>query len=201
MTRLHILLAPMLWFALNLPAAAGKIPIAEISAYFNSLKLAEAPFTQVNADGTISTGRFFIHRPGRARFEYAPPDKGLVIAGGGQVAIFDPKSNTPPQQFPLARTPLGLILARHVDLARARMVVGYYSAGKTTVVVAQDPKHPDRGTIRLIFTAKPVALRQWVITNSAGERTTVKLGKLETRTKLSALLFSIPQEINRRFPE
>ncbi len=117
-----------------------------LSAYLNGLQTAEADFTQINADGTISTGRLYIKRPGRVRFEYTPPDKTLVMAGGGQVAIFDGGSNnSQPEQYPLARTPLNLILERNVDLGRRSMVVGHDYDGTATVVTAQDPEHPEYG--------------------------------------------------------
>ena len=39
------------------------------------------------------------------------------------------------------------------------MVIGHDSDGTTTTVLAQDPKHPEYGTIQLFFTDNPVALR------------------------------------------
>ncbi|SMX46313.1 LolA family protein [Actibacterium lipolyticum] len=181
-----------------LPAMAGKIPLSQISSYFNSFTTAEGEFTQVNADGTISTGTMFMKRPGRVRFEYAPPDDALVMAGGGQVAVFDPKSNQPPEQYPLKRTPLNLILERNVDLSRAKMVVGHTSDGNTTTVMAQDPEHPEYGNIQLVFSDSPVQLRQWIITDDSGSATTVILGDLETGVQLSARMFNIVQETEAR---
>jgi len=64
----------------------------------------------------LSTGQIYIKRPGRIRFEYNAPDNSLMIAGGGQVAIFDPRSNTRPDRYPLNQTPLSIILERNVDL-------------------------------------------------------------------------------------
>ncbi|MGP3696859.1 LolA family protein [Rhodobacter sp. NSM] len=198
MKTLRLILASLALLALALPAAAEKIPLSAISAYLNRLGSAEADFTQVNADGSISTGRIFIKRPGRVRFEYAPPDKSLVMAGGGQVAIFDAKSNQPPEQYPLSRTPLSLILASHIDLGRARMVVGHREDKNTTRVVAQDPAHPEYGTIEMVFTGNPVALRQWVITDDAGSQTTVILGEMKQGGNLPASLFSIQSEAAKR---
>lgn len=195
---LRFALAPVLSLALAVPAFAETIPLDELSRYLNSLKTAEAEFTQVNADGTISTGKIYINRPGRVRFEYAPPDKTLVLASGGQVAIFDPKSNQPPEQYPLARTPLNLILAENVDLSRARMVTGHTSDDKTTSVTAQDPEHPEYGTIRMVFTGQPTELRQWVITDDTGGQTTVILGDLKTGASYQPSLFSITIEADRR---
>lgn len=188
---LFILVAP-------LGAFAEQIALSKISAYLNSLKTASGAFTQINDDGSVSTGELLLKRPGRIRFEYAEPDNSLVMAGGGQVAVFDPKSNVPPQQFPLKRTPLGLILARNVDLNRSNMVVGHNFDGTTTTVIVQDPESPQLGNIALKFTNAPVQLRQWVITNDAGAQTTVILGALETGVRIGARPFNIVQEVEAR---
>jgi outer membrane lipoprotein-sorting protein len=193
-----LLLAPLVALALTLPAHAEKIGLESLSQYLNSLSSAETDFTQVNADGTISTGKLYIKRPGRVRFEYAPPDASLVLASAGTVAVFDAKSNQPPEQYPLTRTPLNLILAESVDLSRASMVVGHKADGTSTRVKAQDPQHPEYGTIELVFTADPVTLRQWVITNDAGEETTVILGEMKSGGNYPTSLFSITAEESRR---
>lgn len=180
--------------ALSAVPVAAQVSLAEIGAYFNAFRTAEAAFTQVNADGTISTGTLYIHRPGRVRFEYDPPADQLVMAGGGQVAVFDGKSSGGPEQYPLSRTPLSIILADQVDLSRERMVTAHTSDGTTTTVTAQDPQNPDSGTLRLVFTDDPVQLRQWVVTDGAGQETTVILGEMRTGGALSPRLFSIVQE-------
>lgn len=192
------LFAPVFVALMALPAQAEKISLAEISRYINSLTTAEADFQQVNSDGSTSRGRVVIRRPGRMRFEYGPPDRTLVLASGGQVAVFDGKSNQPPEQYPLARTPLNLILARNVDLTRARMVVGHAESGPFTVVTAQDPEHPEYGTLQMAFTANPVALKQWIVTDDAGGKTKVVLGPLKTGASYGSSLFSINTEASKR---
>lgn len=180
------------------PAMAQKIPLGELASYINSIQSAKSGFTQINDDGSITTGDIFIKRPGRARFDYAAPDNSLVIAGGGQVAIFDPKSNVPPEQFPLARTPLNLILGRNIDFNKSNMIVGHSEDGEATVVTVQDPAHPEYGNIQLKFTGNPVQLRQWVITNDAGQQTTVIMQSLEKTSSIPSRMFNIPQEIQAR---
>jgi outer membrane lipoprotein-sorting protein len=198
MNRRTALMAPLLALVFAPPARAELVPLADLSAYLNGLTTAEADFTQINADGSISNGRLYIRRPGRVRFEYAPPDRSLVMAGGGQVAIFDAKSNQPPEQYPLRRTPLNLILAETVDLGAAKMVVGHYEAEETTRVVAQDPEAPEYGTIELVFSRDPVALSSWIITDDLGNRTTIVLDRLVTGVDLPASLFNITQEVEKR---
>lgn len=174
-----------------LPAWAKPISLGDLSSYLNGLTTAEAPFTQINADGSISTGEIYISRPGKVRFQYAPPDGNLVIANHGSVAVIDSKSNQLPQQYPLKRTPLNLILAQNVDLGRANMVRDVHEDGVKTLVTAQDPEHPDYGTIQLVFTANPTQLRQWVITDEGGQQTTVVLGDMKTGISIPSKMFDI----------
>ena len=183
---------------LALPAQAQQLSLAEVSNYLNRLQTATGGFTQINGDGTISTGQIYIKRPGRIRFEYDPPDNSLVLAGGGSVAIFDPRSNAGPDRYPLNQTPLSIILARNVDLTRARMVTGHTSDGTTTTITAQDPERPEYGSIQMVYTANPVELRQWIVTDDAGQQTTVILNDLQSGGALSDNLFSI-QAAERSF--
>lgn len=198
MNRRTAILAPLVLLALAAPALADKLPLSALSKYLNGLTTVESDFTQVNSDGTVSTGKIYIKRPGRVRFEYAPPDRSLVLASAGNVAVFDSKSNQPPEQYPLKKTPLNLILGDNIDLARAKMVVGHRADGTSTRVTAQDPEHPEYGSIELVFTADPVELRQWVITDDLGQQTTVILGQMAKGKDYGASLFSISGEMSKR---
>ena len=172
-------------------AWADKLPLNNISTYLNGLKTVQGTFTQINDDGTVSTGTIYIKRPGRMRFEYNAPDTGLVVVSSNAVYIADSKSNQPPETYPLKRTPLSLILARNVDLARAGMVTGHDFDGTATVVTAQDPENPEYGNIQMKFTGNPVELRQWIINDGNGGQTTVVLGDLQTGGNLPNSLFDV----------
>ncbi len=178
--------------------AAEALSLDRISRYLNGLGSLKGAFSQINADGTISTGTLYMKRPGRVRFEYDPPEAALVMAGAGQLAIFDGKSNQPPEQYPLRRTPLHLILKRNVDLGVEAMVVDHRFDGIATSVSLQDPRRPDYGMIRLVFSGPPVELRQWVIAGSDGSETTVVLGDLERDVTLASSLFNISLEAEKR---
>lgn len=179
-------------------ASAQSLTLAQISAYLNDLQTAEGGFTQINQDGTLSTGQIYIKRPGRIRFEYNPPAESMVIASGGSVAVFDPRSNTGPERYPLNRTPLSIILAENVDLERARMVTNVVSDNTTTTVTAQDPDNPDYGSIQMVFTANPIELRQWIVTDDFGAETTVILNDLVAGAPISSVLFNIQEEIRKQ---
>jgi outer membrane lipoprotein-sorting protein len=198
MKHFRPLLAVLVLTLPGLTARADEVSLADLSAYLNSLTTAEARFEQTNADGSTATGRLILQRPYRARFEYDAPDQNLVLASGRMVAIFDAKSNQPPEQYPLARTPLNLILGPKIDLARSAMVTDHAEVAGMTHVLAQDPKHPEYGTIELVFSASPVALTQWIITDDMGGQTSVALHPLQTGGTYSNTLFSIDAETTRR---
>ena len=180
------------------PAFADVLSLGQISTYLNSLDTVQTRFVQTNPDGSRDTGTLSIKRPNRARFEYDPPNKALVIAGGGAVAVFDEWNRSDPDQYPLKRTPLNLILGANIDLSKARMVVDHKASGDRTLVVAQDPDHPDYGQIGLYFEQNPVRLAEWVIFNEMGEATKVQLDPFVEKSNLSTFLFSIPYETEER---
>jgi outer membrane lipoprotein-sorting protein len=179
-------------------ASAQQLSLAQISQYLNGLQTAQGGFTQINQDGTLSTGTIYIKRPGRIRFDYAAPDNTLVIGGGGSLAIFDPRSNAGPERYPLNQTPLGLILRENVNLDQAEMVTGVVSDGTTTTVTAQDPDHPEYGNIQLVFTSDPVELRQWIVTDDVGGQTTVIMNDMVAGGRVRDILFNIIAETRNR---
>ncbi|EAR49659.1 Putative outer membrane lipoprotein carrier protein [Oceanicola granulosus HTCC2516] len=186
-----LLLIPLIVAALATSGQAQQLSLAQISQYMNSFSTAQGEFTQINSDGTISTGTLLIKRPGRIRFQYNPPDRSLVLAGGGSVAVFDPQSDNNPERYPLSETPLKIILEQNVDFTRAGMVTGHGYDGTATTVTAQDPQHPEYGSIQLKFTGSPVELRQWIITDDAGQQTTVVLGDLAKNVAIGDINFNI----------
>ena len=188
----------ILCMVLASPVAAEKISLNEISSYFNSMTTAEAQFSQITDTGETSTGRLFIRRPGRIRFEYDPPEATLVVVGGGQVAVFDPKSRDEPLRFPLRHSPLNLVLEREVDLAQRDMVVAHFEVESQTAVTLQDPENPDYGFIQLIFNDNPVQLDQWVVQDNSGGQTHIILDSLTEGGKLSNMLFNIQHEMRKR---
>ena len=180
------------------PLLADILPLSTLSDYLNDLRTVEAEFTQINMDGSLATGAIYIKRPGRIRFEYDPPNDALVLAAGGELAIFDPKGDAGPETYPLSKTPLGLILADDLDLARERMVTAHRFDGTSTILGVQDPEHPERGKIALIFTGPKPQLRQWVIEDQNGDQTVVVLNDFVTGNELGDSLFNILLNTERR---
>ena len=187
--RLIVIFLPA--FFLSTAVWADKISLNALSSYLDGLRNVEAKFTQINADGSLSTGALYIKRPGRIRFEYDPPNDALVLASQGQLAIFDPNGNDVPESYPLSKTPLSLILADNINLSRESMVRGHQFDGTSTTLTVQDPEHPERGLIALVFTGPSPQLRQWVIEGQNGEQTVIVLNDVATDMPLNDNLFNV----------
>ena len=178
-------------FANSLPLFAEKLSIKALSNYLDGIRTLQSKFTQINSDGTLSTGSLFIKRPGRIRFEYDYPSEALVLASAGQLAIFDPNGNSAPEIYPLSKTPLSLILAEKVELVKNGFVKSHGFDDGSTILTIHDPQHPEQGFMELIFTGPDPQLRQWVVKGQNGDKTVVVFNNMATDISLSDRLFNV----------
>ena len=97
-------------------ASAEKFSLVELSNYFNTFDTFQADFHQLSDDGSIASGVILIKKPGRLRIDYERPEDLLILASGGQLAIFDPKGDPEPTSFPLNVTPFSIVLKSQINL-------------------------------------------------------------------------------------
>lgn len=172
-------------------ARAQGVDVSAIDAYLRGLRAAEGGFRQTNPNGSVQTGRFWLSRPGRMRFEYDKPAGAMVIADGVNVAVFDPKSTRVSSRYPLSRTPLSLLLRDDVSLREPGMVRGATRDGGEIDLTLVDPRAPNDGRLTLVFAEAPVALRRWVVTTKGGQSTTVELTGMTLGATPQRSLFNI----------
>ena len=84
--------------------------IERINAYFNNITNLQGSFEQVDSTDKRTTGRFYVQRPGKIRFDYAPPSGLRIIADGKNLAIEDSDLKTV-EKYPIQSTPFRLLLA------------------------------------------------------------------------------------------
>tara|TARA_B100000524_G_scaffold278516_1_gene155236 strand:- start:822 stop:1433 length:612 start_codon:yes stop_codon:yes gene_type:complete len=176
---------------------ADPYSLANISQYLKNLKILKADFSQINADGTISSGTILIKRPGRMRFEYYTPDKTLVLVSAGALAIFDPKGDDAPVTYPIKNNPISLILKGEVDLLNSGILENYKMSTGQAVVKIRDPEKPEHGSVELVFTGATPELEKFTVQNENGLSTSITLEDIEYPEKINDTLFSIQLEINK----
>jgi outer membrane lipoprotein-sorting protein len=162
-----------------------------ISLYLSSIQTLEGKFVQIAPDGSRTDGTFYIQKPGKVRFEYNPPSPIDVIADGSSVAVRNRDLATQ-DLWPLSQTPLRYLLADHIDLQHDTDVVSVSSDDKYVTVIIKE-KQVMVGTSRLLmmFDAKDLTLRQWIVTDPQGLDTTVSVYDLDPAAKPDPNLFVI----------
>jgi len=164
--------------------------IQRITDYINSFTSLQGEFTQVSPKGNLSRGIFYISKPGKMRFEYAPPNPFLIVADGKWLTIKN-RSKEKGDQFPLSETPLRLVLDKKVDLLRDTNILAFGEQDGLTSVTLEDKGGSLGGTLVLVFDQNRKELQQWIVIDSKGRRTTVTLDKIEPGVKVDPQLFVV----------
>jgi outer membrane lipoprotein-sorting protein len=181
-------------------SASDQALVSQVDAYLNSQSALTANFLQVAYDGSTRTGKAWMERPGKMRFEYDPPDAQLLVAGTGALIYHDPALNQT-TNIPLSSTPLGILLAQHValDSGDTEITAIDREPGEIDITLARRGKET-LGSLTLVFGANPLELRQWVVSDAQGHQTRVSLYDIAPSGPLPDSLFqySLPANPTRR---
>ena len=168
-----------------------KAAVDSISDYLNSFKTLQGEFTQISPKGNTSQGVFYISKPGKMRFEYAPPNPYLIVADGTWLTVKNVKKEKG-DQFPLSQTPLRLVLANKVDIANDTHVLDFQDQDGILSVTLEDKKNTlANGQLTLVFDSVRQQLQQWVVIDGKGRRTSVSLENIEAGIKPDPKLFVV----------
>ena len=134
-----------------------------------------------------------MQRPGRIRFDYAPPSALRIVADGAFLAIEDSDLKTV-EKYPIKSTPFRLLLTDAVDLGRDARIVGVESEEGTLAISLEDNGGDAAGTIKLTFDNGPeLRLKQWLITDAQGLTTQVTVDNIVSGRKVAADFFTSTQ--------
>jgi outer membrane lipoprotein-sorting protein len=179
--------------ALNEPLSERQI-VERANAYFNGMSTLTGDFVQTGGDGRRLTGKLYLQRPGRIRFEYDAPATIEVIADGSSVAVRDSKLVTQ-DLYAISQTPLKFLLRDHIDLGQDIRIVGVSLEPEGARVLLED-KSTLGGTskIALFFDKDVRTLQRWRIVDPQGFTTIVALSNLDTARRVDPRLFVINYE-------
>lgn len=154
---------------------ADQALVSRIETYLNNQRAITANFLQISPDGSTRTGKAWLERPGKMRFAYDPPDPQLLIAGFGLLVYHDPQLGQT-TNIPLSATPLGILLAPHVDLESAGVYVTAINRqpGQINITLARRGKE-SLGSLTLTFSTDPLELVAWTVQDAQGKQTIVHL--------------------------
>jgi outer membrane lipoprotein-sorting protein len=168
--------------------------VQRINAYFNNITNLQGSFEQVDSANKQSSGRFYVQRPGKIRFDYAPPSALRIVADGSHLAIEDADLKTV-EKYPIQSTPFRFLLSDSVDLERDTRILGVESQEGTLAVSMEDKSGDAAGSIKLIFeSGSELQLKEWLITDAQGLTTRVTVTDIVSGRKVAVDFFTAKQD-------
>lgn len=192
-----VALATLTTFApVGLASAQASNAPQQIADHFSSVRTMMGEFIQFGPRGEQTEGKFFIERPGKLRFNYEPPAAFRVTSDGQTVVLENTRMRTA-DVYPLARTPLKLLLDDRIDLSEDKVRRVSEDEDLTTIELADTSMFGD-STITMMFDPQTYELRQWTVTDARGQDTTVMIYNVQQGVDFDPSVFAIDtQRINQ----
>ena len=177
------------------PAEQGRI-LERAEAGLAAIRTARGTFEQVGPDGSFSTGRFALQRPGKVRFDYDDPVPLLMVSDGATVALQDSELETT-DRVPLRSTPLAMLLADRPDFETQANLLDLRRRDGLVSITISDRSGETEGTLTLILSEEDSLLKGWRTVDASGGVTSVLLSDIETGVRLNPRLFILRDLDNR----
>ena len=165
--------------------------VVQAQNWLDNLKTAQSRFEQIDYQGNVMRGTFYINRTGRLRFEYDAPTQDYIVADGVQIHFYDGDSGQ------VNSAPIGSTLADFILREGKRFndnvsikSVNARANGMVDITVEQADQ-PGSGELTLNFSDNPFSLKSWQIMDAQGLTTTIVLQNFERDIKISPNLFTI----------
>lgn len=172
-----------------LPPEAQAI-ISRLEAYLNSITTLQARFSQVNPNGTASTGTVYVDRSrGAMLFDYDPPSKITLIAPGDWRLVFMDGSIQQVNVLPVRETPLAFLLKEQVRIGGDLLVTDLALRSGEILLTVTRAGSEDQGHVLLAFLERPIELRRWAVTDAQGLTTVLILEDLQLNGRIDSSLF------------
>ena len=168
--------------------AQDKIDLKRVEDYLKSLSTLKSRFLQTSSNGRIASGKLFMSRPGKLRFEYDPPASILMISDGIFLIYIDKDLDQVTHVF-LKSTPVNFLVREDIRMDGDVTVTKIERSPGLLRLTIRGTDEPEKGSITLIFADKPLALRKWSVIDAQNIRTNVMLTDVETGMTLDPSLF------------
>jgi outer membrane lipoprotein-sorting protein len=184
----RILPAFLLLLCLSLPALAQQDEVAAAEQYLNTLRTLKGNFVQTDGMGREATGRFYLKRPGRLRFEYDAPLTDFIVADGKFIYYYDGEMKQQSNAL-IGQSLADFFLRKNLTLSGDLTASDVKRDKGTLEITLAQTSDPAAGSLTLRLAEEPMQLRGWRIVDAQGSVTDVALSDVESGMKLDSDLF------------
>lgn len=175
-------------YANSLTGVQKQAAITKAEDYLRTLETAKARFLQ-SSDYGQALGTFYLHRPGRLRFEYDPPIKDFVVADRMFIYFYDGELEEQ-SNAPIGQTLADFLLRDDLQLSGDVSVTAVERSDSLLHITLVQSDDPEGGNLTLSFTENPnLSLKKWAVKDATGAETLVELFQMETGLNLPRDLF------------
>jgi len=164
--------------------------IANINSHNSAIRTMVGRFLQIDTNGGRTEGTFFLERPDKIAFRYAPPSREEIVSVGRGFYVLNRRDETY-YAYPQDTIPLRQFLGEQIDLMNANVVDVTNADGYMTITVIDETV---AGTVQvsLIFDTDTKDLAQWSLVEPSGAELTFSLYDVEKGVEIPRAFFSIP---------
>jgi len=162
--------------------ALDEILLNQLENYLNQFNNISSQFIQSSSDGSQVTGKILISKPGKLRIEYKKDNKLLIVADGKWLHYFDTDINEV-QSVIIEKSPAWILLKKNINLKNDFNIKKLEKkSGKITLTIV-DKHFENIEKIELIFSANPIGLKKWIVTDYQEVETTIALLNIKKEKK------------------
>ncbi len=188
--------------ALAAPGAASPATdLRAVESHLAQTRSLVSSFTQTDGKGRQLSGTLSLKRPGRIRFEYGRGANMLLVANGKTLSFIDYEVGQK-SSWPVAKSPLAVLLSANPDLGRIARVIPSNDP-RVVVVRARDARRPEFGTLVLAFTRSPgspagLMLEGWTAIDAQNKTTRVRLDGQRYNVAVAETAFTYAEPKRKR---
>ena len=163
--------------------------VRDIGAHNSAIRTMAGRFLQIDNQGGRLEGTFFLERPNKINFRYAPPSREEIVSVGRGFYIINRREKTK-SAYPQDQIPLRQFLADEIDLFSAN-IVDLISTDDFVSIIIADETAIGTVEVSLIFEIASKELKQWTLTEPSGAELTFSLYDVEKNIRLRKSQFYI----------
>ncbi len=187
----HLFLALFLLISSAADADVNAELLKKAENYLNDIKTIKAEFTQIAPNGALSTGMFYMRRPGLMRWQYNPPVPVLMVSRGDMLRFIDYELEQV-SDIPLKNSIASLLARKTIDFSNDSIkVLKADSEDMVTIISAAQAGAIEDGIITFEFEEQPFKLRNIILKDAKGEETNISLSGAQYNLSLDSDLFQM----------
>lgn len=156
-------------------AADQTATLKRVESYLNSITTMTAKFNQIDPEGGLTSGKMFLKRPGKMRWQYNPPTPVLMVSSGDVLTYYDYELDQL-NQIPLDDSLAGFLARPKIKLTDKSLKISNVTAQANAIrLTITQVNKPDEGKLTLEFSDNPLKINNFIIADANGRSTSVQL--------------------------